>query len=81
MSNSNYEELLQELNGVINKLSQDNTGLDESVALFTQGINLIGQCRKQLDDASEKVNILIRQHNGELTKAPSSIGQPDQSAY
>lgn len=79
MSKLNYEELLRDLDVVIGRLSQDNTGLEESVDLFTRGIGIIGECRRQLDEAMEKVNVLIRQHNGHLEKTDLSVQKQDGS--
>lgn len=79
MTKPSYEDLLKDLDIVINKLSQDTATLDESVELFTKGITLIGECRSQLDQAMERVNVLIRQNNGQLEKAPANYGTSDNS--
>ena len=49
------------------KLEKNEISLDESLKLFERGVALSAQCNKQLDDAEQKVNVLLKK-DGEVTE-------------
>lgn len=64
----NFEKNLKELEEVVRALEGGNVSLDEMLALFEKGITLTKSCTKQLDKAEQKINILIKGENGEMTE-------------
>lgn len=62
----NFEKNLKELEEVCKSLENGNVGLDEMLALFEKGIGLTKKCTKLLDEAEQKINILIKRENGEF---------------
>jgi exodeoxyribonuclease VII small subunit len=63
MSSSNkkidFESSLKELESIVKKLEDENINLEDSVKSFEEGINLVKECQKQLDDAELKVKELL----------------------
>ena len=63
MSSSNkkidFESSLKELESIVKKLEDENINLEDSVKSFEAGINLVKECRKQLEDAELKVKELL----------------------
>ena len=57
-----FEEQITKLEETVRLLERGDISLDESLALFEQGIKLTKCCQEQLDKAEKKVKILI---NGE----------------
>lgn len=57
-----FEEQITKLEETVRLLERGDISLDESLALFEQGIKLTNCCQEQLDKAEKKVKILI---NGE----------------
>lgn len=57
-----FEEQITKLEETVRLLERGDVSLDESLALFEQGIKLTKSCQEQLDKAEKKVKILI---NGE----------------
>ncbi|MBR5310103.1 MAG: exodeoxyribonuclease VII small subunit [Oscillospiraceae bacterium] len=56
----NFEEALNKLAEINEKLESDEISLDESVKLFKEGVELSRICQKKLDDAKleiEKIEI------------------------
>lgn len=65
MSNTNqsFEQSLSQLTEIVNKMSGNQTSLEESLKLFENGIGLVNECRQQLTEAEKKVQMLINQNN------------------
>lgn len=60
-----FEELMKRLEEVTNKLEKEELNLDESVALFEEGMNLSKKCNETLENAEKRISILLEK-NGEL---------------
>ncbi len=63
-----FEENLKELEQTVKKLEEGNVSLDEMLSLFENGIRLTKSCTAQLDEAEQKINILLKSENGELSE-------------
>lgn len=64
----NFEKNLKELEEVVRALEGGNVTLDEMLELFEKGITLTKSCTSQLDKAEQKINILVKNENGEMTE-------------
>lgn len=53
-----YEEKIEELKRIIEKIEDGNTSLDESMRLYEQGAALVKQCESLLTDAEMKITAL-----------------------
>jgi exodeoxyribonuclease VII small subunit len=60
-----FEESLQRLERIVADLEKGEVSLEKSLTLFEEGMQLSGQCRKELEQAEGKVEILLKQ-NGKL---------------
>jgi exodeoxyribonuclease VII small subunit len=70
MAKKKFEEALQELETIVQRLEDGNLSLDESLALFEEGIKLSRLCSQRLDEAEKKVEILLKDENGSLSRQP-----------
>ncbi len=59
----NFEELIEKLEEITNKLEKEQLSLDESVKLFEEGIELSKKCDSKLEDAEKRITILINKDN------------------
>ncbi len=50
-----FEENLNELEQIVSKLENGNCGLDESIELYSKGLKLSADCKKQLEGAKQKI--------------------------
>ena len=64
-----FEASLDELEKVVKQLEAGDLSLDRSLELFERGMCLSDSCRKQLEEAETRVEILIRK-DGKLTAEP-----------
>ena len=64
-----FEDCLQRLEKIVNELEKGNVPLEQAIKLFEEGVQLSDSCRKELDAAEGKVEILLKQ-NGKLQAEP-----------
>jgi exodeoxyribonuclease VII small subunit len=57
---ASFETSLDELEKVVKELESGDLPLDRSLELFSRGMQLSESCRKQLEDAETRVEMLIR---------------------
>lgn len=62
--NFNFEKALEDLNQIVARMEQGGLTLEESLAHFEKGIALTRECQSALNQAEQKVQILIEK-NGE----------------
>ncbi|HLS88043.1 MAG TPA: exodeoxyribonuclease VII small subunit [Sphingobacteriaceae bacterium] len=58
-----FEEALAELTKVVEQLEQGDLTLDQALALFETGVGLARHCRRRLDEAEGKIQLLITQND------------------
>ena len=64
-----FEDCLQRLEQIVDELEKGNVPLEQALKLFEEGLQLSSSCRKELEEAEGKVEILLRQ-NGKLQPEP-----------
>jgi len=64
-----FEAALDDLEKVVKELEAGDLPLERSLELFERGVNLAGDCRKQLDAAETRVEILLRK-DGKVLPEP-----------
>ncbi len=60
-----FEECLERLEKIVAELEKGEVSLDRALELFDEGMKLSGSCRKELEEAEGKVEILLKR-NGKL---------------
>ncbi len=68
-----FESALGRLEEIVRAMESGSAALDSSLALFEEGIGLVKFCTKALDTAEQKVKILQKDENGEMTEAPFAV--------
>ncbi|PYX37731.1 MAG: exodeoxyribonuclease VII small subunit [Acidobacteria bacterium] len=64
-----FEECLQRLEKIVQELEKGEVPLEKSLTLFEEGMQLSSACRKELENAEGKVEVLLKQ-NGKLQAQP-----------
>ena len=65
-----FEESLKKLELIVEQLEKGDLALEDSLKLFEDGVGLSAACKKELDEAEGKVQILIKQRDGSLKAEP-----------
>ncbi len=66
---TDFEQSLSELESLVNQMEQGDLSLEEALSAFEAGVKLTRDCQKILDQAEQKVQLLIEK-NGELQSQP-----------
>ncbi|HIF54027.1 MAG: exodeoxyribonuclease VII small subunit [Methylococcales bacterium] len=64
-----FEDSLEELAQLVEQMEQGELSLEESLKSFEKGIKLTSTCQKALQEAEQKVQILVEK-NGQQTLEP-----------
>ncbi len=70
-----FEDCLQRLEVIVNELEKGDVSLDKALQLFDEGVTLSNSCRKELEEAEGKVEILLKR-NGKLQQEPFEPAPP-----
>ena len=63
-----FEQALERLEKLIESLEEGELGLDDSLKVFEEGMELTAHCEEKLTEAENKVEILLKGKDG-LKKA------------
>jgi exodeoxyribonuclease VII small subunit len=61
-----FEESLKQLETIVGQLERGDLPLEDSLKMFEEGMRISSQCKKELDDAEGKVQILLKQRDGSM---------------
>ena len=64
-----FETALAELEALVEKMEQGEQSLDESLKQFERGVQLTRSCQQSLQDAEQKVQILLTKNGKETLQS------------
>jgi exodeoxyribonuclease VII small subunit len=67
-----FETGLQQLEGIVKEMESGDLPLERALELFEKGMKLSEMCRKQLEEAETRVEVLIKRA-GEVAPEPFSL--------
>jgi len=76
MAKKKFEEALDELEKIVQRLEDANLPLDEALGLFEEGIKLSRFCSAKLEEAEKKVEILLKDEQGGTCRKPFEESEP-----
>jgi exodeoxyribonuclease VII small subunit len=56
-----FEEALQRLESIVNRLEEGDRELETALADFEEGVKLTRRCAGQLEDAERRIEVLVRE--------------------
>jgi exodeoxyribonuclease VII small subunit len=71
-----FEDALQDLEDVANRLEGGELGLDDSIREFEKGIKLARFCQQKLEEAERKIEILQKGADGDIKPGRIAV-KPD----
>jgi len=73
----NWEKQLETLSEITQKLKDEQTSLEDSIALFEKGVTITKEIEKKLLEAEQKISTIINSatDEGELTSEPFEFDQ------
>jgi exodeoxyribonuclease VII small subunit len=77
---ADFERKLTDLESVVERLEQGDLPLEESVRLFEEGMKLSESCKKDLDSAEGRIQVLMEQGGGKMKPQPLDV-EPDDEEH
>lgn len=74
-----FEKALSRLDTIVTELEAGELSLDDSLKIFEEGIKLSKTCLKMLDDAEQKVEILVQDKDGRKRIQAFSLEEPNST--
>ena len=65
-----FEAAIARLEVIVKAMEGDSLSLDESLALYEEGVSLTRRLNRELGEAEQRVQILQRTAEGEIKPAP-----------
>ena len=62
-----FEEAFKRLEAIVGNLESGDLSLEESMKLFEEGIRLTEACKSRLEDAEQKIKLLLKDSDGKLS--------------
>ena len=62
-----FEEAFKRLEVIVGNLESGDLSLEESMKLFQEGIGLTEACKSRLEDAEQKIKLLLKDSDGKLS--------------
>jgi len=75
-----FEQALEELEALVERMETGELSLDESLAAFERGIRLTRRCQQALEGAEQRVQQLIEEADGSLDAHPEIGGESRDDA-
>ena len=70
-----FEAGLERLEKIVQELEKGNLALERALELFEEGMKLSANCRKKLEEAENRVEILLKKSDGKMAAEPFRIGE------
>ena len=67
-----FEELMKRIDEIAKQLAADDVSLEESLALYEEGVSLVRVCNERLADAERKIKMLKISDEGEIEETELS---------
>jgi exodeoxyribonuclease VII small subunit len=77
MAKDKFEDALKKLEELVKKMESGDLALEDSLKAFEEGIRLIRFCTGKLDEAERRVEILLKDDQGDITPAPFPRNEGD----
>ena len=68
-----FEAGLGRLEEIVSELEQGDLTLERALELFEEGMQLSTDCRRQLEEAENKIEILLKKNEGKVVAEPFAL--------
>ena len=72
-----FEQGLERLEQIVQELEKGDLALERALELFEEGMKLSVACRKKLEEAENRVEILLKKSDGKMTAEPFRAGEDE----
>jgi exodeoxyribonuclease VII small subunit len=79
MSDLKFEDQLRRLEEIVSALEAGHLRLEESLAIFEEGVALARACSRYLDEAERRIEMLARDESGAVSAVPITWESEEES--
>jgi exodeoxyribonuclease VII small subunit len=72
-----FEQGLERLEKIVQELETGDLALERALELFEEGMKLSVACRKKLEEAENRVEILLKKSDGKIAAEPFRISDDE----
>lgn len=65
-----FEKAMTQLEKIVEELESEELSLDHAIKKFEEGMKLSQFCNQKLEASEKKINLLLKQSDGQLTEKP-----------
>jgi exodeoxyribonuclease VII small subunit len=76
MTDLKFEDCLARLEQIVGALEAGNLTLDDSLKAFEEGVAMMRQCARYLDEAERRIEILTKDESGMPRTQPFPLDEP-----
>ncbi len=71
--NMTFEKAMARLEEIVRALENGSAALDESLAMFEEGVALVKLCNGRLDNAEQKIKMLVKGPDGSFEETDFTV--------
>ncbi len=73
-----FEEAIEELEKIVEQLESGDLSLQDSLAVFEEGVGLVKYCNQKLTEVEKKIELLVKDKEGRLQLEPLTEGGDEE---
>ena len=73
MAEKKFEKSMQRLEEIVLSLEAGELPLEDSLKVFEEGMKLVKFCSNKLEEAEQKVTLLVKESGGKQTEVPFKL--------
>jgi len=73
-----FEEAIEELEKIVEQLESGDLSLQDSLAVFEEGVGLVKYCNQKLTEVEKKIELLVKDKEGRLQLESLTEGRDDE---
>ncbi len=77
-TSESFEACLERLEKIVKELENGNLPLERALELFEEGMKLSENCRRQLDSAESRIEMLVRKADGRVVAEPFHLADESE---
>ena len=70
MAEKKFEESMKRLEEIVKNLESGELSLEDSLKIFEEGMALVSTCSKKLEEAEQRVTLLVKEGEGKYSQQP-----------
>ena len=79
MAQKKFEEAMGRLEEIVQNLESGDLALENSLEVFEEGMKLIKFCSKKLEEAEQKVTMLVKESDGKYSQQSFDMESKDET--